>query len=71
IQNYHRPVRITYGKGNHAIRYGKWRYISYKDGGDELYNHENDPNEWLNLSKKTEHQELIQKLKKYLPKREK
>ena len=71
IQNYHRPVRITYGKGNHAIRYGKWRYINYKDGGDELYDHENDPHEWLNLSKKAEHQELIQKLKKYLPKREK
>ena len=27
-----------------------WRYIRYADGTDELYDHENAPNEWTNLT---------------------
>ena len=41
---WNRPVLSTYGKGNHAVRSGKWRYIQYKDGSSELYDHQNDPN---------------------------
>ena len=38
---WNRPVLSTYGKGNHAVRSGKWRYIQYRDGSSELYNHQN------------------------------
>ncbi len=45
------PAISTYGKGNHAIRTKRWRYIRYADGSEELYNHDYDPNEWTNLAK--------------------
>jgi iduronate 2-sulfatase len=42
----------TYGWGNHGIRTEYFRYIRYKDGSEEFYNHQNDPNEWYNLAKR-------------------
>ena len=62
-----RPVLSTYGKGNHAVRSGKWRYIQYRDSSSELYDHQNDPNEWYNLSKKDGFDEVISSLKKLIP----
>ncbi len=61
----------TLGQNNHAIRDQRWRYIRYADGTEELYDHQNDPNEWTNLAKgKAEplHQKVISRLKKHLPK---
>jgi arylsulfatase A-like enzyme len=66
-----RPVLTTYGKGNHAVRSGKWRYIQYQDGGSELYDHQKDPNEWYNLSDKEDHREVVVELKAQLPNQEK
>ena len=66
-----RPVLTTYGKGNHAVRSGKWRYIQYQDRGSELYNHQNDPHEWYNLSDKEDYKEVVAKFKTHLPKQEK
>lgn len=46
-----RPSPImTWGKGNHSIRDGRWRYTIYEDGGEELYDHAADPHEWTNLA---------------------
>ncbi|MCB1121266.1 MAG: sulfatase, partial [Verrucomicrobiae bacterium] len=45
-----RPVLITHGPGNHAIRSDRYRYIRYRNGDEELYDHQNDPWEWNNLS---------------------
>ncbi len=49
-----RPVLTTYGLENHTVRTGGvkegWRYIKYRDGGEELYDRARDPNEWTNLS---------------------
>ena len=33
------------------MRSEKWRYITYADGSEELYDMVNDPNEWTNLAK--------------------
>ncbi len=44
------PAIMTQGKGNHALRTDRWRYIRYRDGSEELYDHENDPWEWKNLA---------------------
>jgi arylsulfatase A-like enzyme len=68
---WNRPVLSTYGKGNHAVRSGKWRYIQYRDGSSELYDHQNDPNEWYNLSDKEDSQEIVKRLKKVIPVKEK
>jgi arylsulfatase A-like enzyme len=45
-----RPALVTYLRGNHAVCNDRWRYIRYADGGEELYDHQNDPNEWTNLA---------------------
>ena len=49
-----RPALTTHGRGNHAVRSERWRYIRYDDGGEELYDHTNDPNEWHNLAGRPE-----------------
>jgi len=44
------PVLITYGKGNHAVRSDQYRYIRYANGEEELYDLQDDPNEWTNIA---------------------
>lgn len=46
------PARqaVTYqGEGNRAVRTERFRYIEYRDGSRELYDHSSDPHEWDNL----------------------
>ncbi len=57
----------TFGRGNHAVRTDRWRYIRYADGGEELYDHNADPYEWTNLAAKPEHAELKAELAKNFP----
>jgi arylsulfatase A-like enzyme len=61
------PALMTYMKGSHAIRTEKWRYISYADGTEELYDHDNDPYEWFNLAGDEAYGNIISELKKYIP----
>ncbi len=44
------PSVTTYGRGNHAVRSERWRYIRYADGSEELYDHHADEFEWTNLA---------------------
>jgi arylsulfatase A-like enzyme len=62
------PALTTYMKGNHAIRTERWRYIQYADGSEELYDHKNDPHEWHNVAGDEKNNDVIEKLKKYVPK---
>jgi len=61
------PVITTLGKNNHAISSATFRYISYRDGSEELYDLQNDPYEWCNLTGKKEYEDEKNKLKKYVP----
>ncbi|MGL1886802.1 MAG: sulfatase [Reichenbachiella sp.] len=61
------PVITSWGKGNYAVRKGPWRYIHYFDGGEELYNHDADPNEWRNLAENENNKEVKKELSQYLP----
>jgi hypothetical protein len=36
--------------GSYAIVNAHWRYIHYRDGGEELYDLKEDPDEWYNLA---------------------
>lgn len=63
-----RPALTTHGQGNHAVRSQRWRYIRYTDGGEELYDHGSDPNEWHNLASKPEFISIKADLAKSLPK---
>ncbi|MEM7374385.1 MAG: sulfatase [Bacteroidota bacterium] len=63
-----RPVLMTFGYQNHAVQTESWRYIQYNDGGEELYDHRKDPNEWHNLAAEGSYQSVIQELQGWLPK---
>jgi arylsulfatase A-like enzyme len=60
----------THGRGNHAVRNDRWRYIHDADGTEELYDHDNDPNEWTDLVPTGQHAAVIENLRKFLPTRE-
>lgn len=62
-----RPAIITNGPGNIAIRTQRWRYIRYRDGSEELYDHDADPHEWTNLAAEPTYRPVIADLARWLP----
>ena len=46
------------------------RYIRYFDGGEELYDHQRDPQEWQNLAGHPDYAAVQTKLQAQLPDRE-
>lgn len=65
--NWDKPVLSTWYYGNHSVRSNDWRYIRYRDGGEELYNHRTDPGEHLNLAGNPEFAHVIAEHRKSLP----
>jgi len=63
-------VLSTWYYGNHAVRSEHWRYIRYRDGGEELYDHRNDPGEFTNLAQNPEYASIIAEHRKSLPQTE-
>lgn len=61
------PALSTYGKGNHALRTDRWRYIRYADGSEELYDHSSDPDEYTNLALQAVYRTLMDSLAQFLP----
>ena len=57
----------TYGPNNHAVKTERYRYIRYEDGSEELYDHEQDGNEWTNLADDAAYREIKARLAGYLP----
>jgi len=66
---WNRPAVSTMGYMNHAVRDGRWRYIRYMDGSEELYDHQTDPLEWVNLAGRPEYASIKARLAKWLPKK--
>jgi hypothetical protein len=62
-----RPAITSHNQGNHGIRGERWRYIRYADGSEELYDMQNDPNEWHNLAGTTGHAGVIEEQRRWLP----
>jgi len=65
---WHRPVLTTQGESNHAIRTQRWRYIRYGDGGEELYDHSQDPGEHKNLVGTPGAELVLDQLRPLIPK---
>ena len=63
-----RPAVIEYKRGNAAVRSQRYRYIRYRDGGEELYDHRDDPHEWHNLAARPGQQAIQRELAAWLPK---
>ncbi len=59
------------GSQNWSIRTAHWRYIRYRTGAEELYDHRTDPREWTNLADDpkytTQKQEMIERLHSMVP----
>jgi len=62
------PTVSTFLPGNHAVVSERWRYIIYSDGGEELYDRKEDPNEFTNLAGKPEYASIKADLARYAPK---
>jgi len=63
-----KPTITTFGKNHHSIRSEKFRYTRYEDGSEELYSHEDDPNEWNNLIGDPEFADTVETISQWLPK---
>lgn len=57
----------TYGYQNHTVRTDAWRYIRYRDGGEELYDELRDPYEWTNQAQSPQFAQQKAELAKFLP----
>jgi len=66
------PALITHSPHwhgtNHAIRSHKFYYIRYRDGREELYDTQDDPNQWKNLADDPRCAKAKEKLRAWLPK---
>ena len=62
------PAIIASSKMDFGISYGDWRYLWYHDnGGEELYNIIDDPHEWYNLAGDPDYEEILKKMRAYVP----
>lgn len=61
------PAITSHNQGNHTVRSERWRYIRYADGSEELYDLQNDPNEWTNLAPGSRHASIIDEHRRWLP----
>ena len=60
----------TFGYMNHAVRSDRYRYIRYYDGSEELYDHNADPQEWINLAADPDFSDIKNRLAEWLPDRD-
>ena len=57
----------TYFYRNYSIRSDRYRYITYSDGTEELYDHKKDKWEWDNLAGDPEYAHIIKEMRKGIP----
>lgn len=70
IREWDRPALITWHYKNHAVRSDRWRYIVYRDGTEELYDHATDPTESTNLAGDPHYAGVVKAHREWLPKSE-
>jgi iduronate 2-sulfatase len=62
------PAVSTWYYKNHSVRSRLWRYICYRDGTEELYDHRSDPDEHENLADDPAYAQALEEHRKWLPK---
>jgi arylsulfatase A-like enzyme len=61
------PVLSNWMYKNYSVRSERYRYIQYRDGSEELYDHQVDPNEHINQAGNPEFRDIIEQHKKWIP----
>jgi arylsulfatase A-like enzyme len=57
----------TFGRGDHTITTERWQYLHYFDGTGELYDIQQDPDEFVNLANDPDYTEVIEQLRHFVP----
>jgi arylsulfatase A-like enzyme len=60
------PAIIGYRENSFAVQGDRYRYLRYGDGSEELYDHQDDPNEWTNLANDPQFEAVKQELAEHL-----
>ena len=63
-----RPAVTEFKLGNAAVRSQRYRYIRYQDGSEELYDHQVDPQEWVNLANDNKYRQIKRELGHWIAK---
>ena len=61
------PALTTYDFSEFSVRTERWRYTRLIDGSEELYDHQNDPEEWYNLAADPAHAQTKADLARHIP----
>lgn len=61
------PAITTFGEGFVSLRGMRYRSIQYKNGSEELYDHETDPFEIKNLANDSISEEICKSFRKFIP----
>ena len=64
---WHRPSVTFQGRARYSVRSERWRYTRFEDGGEELYDHDADPQEFINLARDERHGPIKEELSRWLP----
>ena len=67
LSTYWNGVDGVGGRAVHAARSARYRYIRYADGGEELYDHRIDPNEFVNQASNPAYGAAKSLMQTYLP----
>lgn len=62
-----KPVLMSHGPGNFAVRKEQWRLIRYADKSEEFYDMEKDPGEFVNLANDPKYNGEREELRKHVP----
>jgi arylsulfatase A-like enzyme len=60
-------ARTSFGPGNYAIVSRRYRFIQYKDGSEEFYDHTKDPHEWNNVIEDPQYAKAIKQHRAQVP----
>lgn len=62
-----RQIITTFDAENYSVRDNRWRWIRYRDGSEELYDHQSDPRELNNLAREPSLSAVKSRMARALP----